>query len=417
MEPVEQQLARLVRRHALGWWVAANLVGVWLAAVLVWPGLGDAIAPLSYGRWVPLHLNWQLYGWGALPLVGALLGWTLVTAHPGAIRHAGGALGAWSLALLLGGVSWLGGLTSGKVFLDWAGWARPLLPVAMVLLWTVLAAHTWWRGRQGRERRALGAVRWTLLAGLVTVPPALWWAAGREVYPAVNPDSGGATGASLLGSTLGIVGIYGLLPVLLGVPRRRPDASGRRPGRWFAAAFAAAVAGWLGLGHGNVSHHVLAQVVGLGSLVIWVPLLAWWWRGHAWCAGAQPWRTAALVWWALLVVSGWLTFLPGLSERLKFTNALVGHAHLAMAGLVTSVNLMILNQLDPARPLRRGFAWWQGATALHVAVLLGLGWFERDYAASFFNGAGWVVTGYAVRLGAGVAMTVASVALLGETRR
>lgn len=59
-------------------------------------------------------------------------------------------------------------------------------------------------------------------------------------------------------------------------------------------------------------------------------------------------------------MSGWLTFLPGIPERLKFTNGLVAHAHLAMAGVVTSVNGMILNQLDPARPLRRGLPCGKG---------------------------------------------------------
>jgi cytochrome c oxidase cbb3-type subunit 1 len=137
-------LATPVRRHALGWLVAGNAVGVLLAAELLWPSLGDALAPLSYGRWMPLHLNWQLYGWCAVPLVGGLFAGLLDRRHPQAARHASLALVAWSLALALGGVSWLGGVTSGKLFLDWAGWARPLLPAAMVVLWTVLAAHAFW---------------------------------------------------------------------------------------------------------------------------------------------------------------------------------------------------------------------------------------------------------------------------------
>ncbi|MCC5024921.1 MAG: hypothetical protein J6386_19965 [Candidatus Synoicihabitans palmerolidicus] len=116
-------------------------------------------------------------------------------------------------------------------------------------------------------------------------------------------------------------------------------------------------------------------------------------------------------------MSGWLTFLPGIPERLKFTNGLVAHAHLAMAGVVTSVNGMILNQLDPARPLRRGFALWQRAAAVHVVVLMGVGWFERDWATEFYAGAWWVQVGYGVRWAAGVAMALASVQLLRETRR
>lgn len=66
------RVATAVRRHSLGWLVAANLVGLLLAVFLLWPGLNDLLAPLTYGRWVPLHLDWQLYGWCSLPLVGVL---------------------------------------------------------------------------------------------------------------------------------------------------------------------------------------------------------------------------------------------------------------------------------------------------------------------------------------------------------
>ena len=72
-----------VRRHSLGWLVAANLVGVLLAALLLWPGLNDQLAPLTYGRWVPLHLDWQLW------LVLAAAGRPVVSLLP-AGRHAGG---------------------------------------------------------------------------------------------------------------------------------------------------------------------------------------------------------------------------------------------------------------------------------------------------------------------------------------
>src|SRR3954462_8103478 len=59
-----------VAAHSLAWLVAANMVGVLLAAMVLWPGINEWIAPLTYGRWIPLHLDWQLYGWCALPLVG-----------------------------------------------------------------------------------------------------------------------------------------------------------------------------------------------------------------------------------------------------------------------------------------------------------------------------------------------------------
>ena len=135
-------LADLVRRHALGWLVAANAVGALLAAELIWPRFGQLLGPLTYGRWMPLHLDWQLYGWCALPLVGALLAGFLKSDSQRALGHARLALAGWSLALALGGLAWLSGTSSGKLFLEWGGWARPLLPLALIALWLVLAIHT-----------------------------------------------------------------------------------------------------------------------------------------------------------------------------------------------------------------------------------------------------------------------------------
>lgn len=393
--------AGAVERHALAWLVAANAVGVWLAAVLLWPALDGLMAPLGYGRWMPLHLDWQLYGWCALPLVGALARWFVRDDGEGR-AHLRLALAAWSLALLLGGASWLAGDTSGKLFLDWHGWARPLLPLAMLVLWAVLALHLWWR--RAEWSRAGLAARGGLLLALLTVPNLLFWAAGREVYPAVNPASGGATGASLLGSVLGILAILGLLPELLRVPGRRA--------RWFWVALGVSAVVYAGSNHGDASHHAPAQIAALGLVLGWIPLLAVYLGGFAWQPAARPWLRASLAWWTLLVLTGFLTFLPGLSERLKFTNALVGHAHLAMAGLVTSINLMVLVELRGGA--RRGFWLWQAGCAVHVAVLLVAGWTESANEADWFLRADWTQALYGVRLAAGGAMLAASLAWLKE---
>ncbi|MBI2512741.1 MAG: hypothetical protein HYV96_12245 [Opitutae bacterium] len=409
-EPAPVDLARSVARHSLGWLVAANLVGLWLAVVLLWPAAGDALAPLTYGRWVPLHLDWQLYGWMSLPAVGALLAWF---AGDQRIRGAQTALRLWSLTLVLGGASWLAGETSGKLFLDWTGWARPLLPVAMLALWGVLALATnrRWPALATRERLA----RVAALALLLPVPAALFWSMGRDVYPAVNPDSGGATGAALLGSTLGIVTIFLLVPVLL----RLPSANAVRPRRSRGIVAALAV-NWLvfaAIEHGNVSHHALAAIVSLGSLLAWIPLLARHWRGYAWSDAARPWLRAALVWWALLVASGWASFLPRVSEALKFTHGFVAHAHLAMAGLVTSVNAMMLTTLV-RRPAPRGvFATWQIGFAVFVAALLALGAVESEHEAELFRSENWTQALLALRLAAGIAMTAASIRWLLDFRQ
>lgn len=391
-------ISRVVARHALGWLAAGNAVGVLLAALLVWPALNAPLEALTYGRWIPLHLDWQLYGTCALPLVGVLLAWCVDVRHPHAVGQARIALCAWSLALALGGLAWLSGVSSGKLFLEWHGWARPLLPVAMLLLWSLLAAHVWWR----RDELSRGecAARLSLLLVLLVVPIALHWAAGRDVYPSVNPDSGGATGTRLLASTLGIVAIYGFIAEVLGISRKD-----RRAWYWGYFLFSGLVCG--AIEHGHASHHETAQVVGLATLLGWLPLAWIYFRGGNGEPTARRWWGAAFGWWVALVGSGLWTFLPGVSERLKYTNAMVGHAHLAMAGLVTCANIAVLVELRGLNAPRH-FWLWQGACIVHVAVLLALGWFEAGHLDDLFLAAPWTQAIYAVRLIVGVALLLVS---------
>jgi cytochrome c oxidase cbb3-type subunit 1 len=423
--------ARAIQLHSLFWLVAANLVGLLLATELLYPAIGDALAPLTYGRWMPLHLDWQLYGWCSLPLVGALVAWfsppspfdlrpsafppSLVTGHwslatpQRALRTA---LALWSIALAAGGLSWLLGETSGKLFLDWHGWARPLLPLAMSVLWTVLASLAWWH--HTRFSRTGLTARIAFLLVLLAIPAALYWSAGDDVYPSVNPDSGGATGASLLGSTLGIIAIFGLLPAFLGI---RATNTHRSAHRAFWAFFAFSCAAFAAIDHGHASHHAAGQIIGLAVLLGWLPLTWIYFRRFDWTPATRPWLVAAFGWWTLLVITGLITFLPGYSEQFKFTHGLVAHAHLAMAGLVTSVHVAILNELRPARPLRTGFVLWQSACALYVTAMLILGSQESAHAAELFRSESWTQALLTLRLLAGLAMTAASLRWLREAFR
>src|SRR3954453_8874385 len=191
--------------HSLGWLLAANLIGVWLAVLLLFPSAGHWLGAWSYGRWTPVHLNFQLYGWMALPLVAWAM--RIYRADRGPIATwSRAALVLWSLALTIGAVSWLNGDTIGKLFLDWSGYPRIFFALAILFLWFVLAGAyaRAWRERQNRSLR----VRMAKLGGLAVlllVPFVLYIASDPGIYPAVNPDTGGPTGASQLESTLIIV--------------------------------------------------------------------------------------------------------------------------------------------------------------------------------------------------------------------
>src|SRR5664280_2261681 len=98
--------------HSLLWLVVANCVGVLLAAMLVVPSVNSFLGPLTYGRWMPVHMNLQLYGWCSLPLVGFLF--EVYGCRREAIaRWASPILWLWSAALGIGAISWLNGQSSG----------------------------------------------------------------------------------------------------------------------------------------------------------------------------------------------------------------------------------------------------------------------------------------------------------------
>ncbi len=394
--------------HSLAWLYAANLIGVWLAVLLLFPNAGRWLGEWSYGRWTPVHLNFQLYGWMALPLVAWAM--RIYGAHRAAIAtwsHA--ALVLWSLSLTVGAVSWLSGTTSGKLFLDWSGFARILFVLSILFLWCVLAiacARTW--SQPGNRRLGLRAAKLLGLGLLLLVPFVLYIASSPDLYPAVNPDTGGPTGASQLESTLGIVLILLLLPY--GLTRRNP--SGRR---WVLASwllFVLEALLCLALGRADVSHHRPAQFFSLASLLAWVPLVPAYFSAFEWPQNTRLWRRATLAWWALLVPSGWLFFLPGILDRLKFTDGLVAHSILAMAGFVSSLLVLILGVLLGENAdvfnSRWAFIAWHGGAMGYVVLFVFAGWHEGgDPAFTIVPGPARNIL-YFVRLILGIAMTAAS---------
>ncbi|QSR85579.1 hypothetical protein [Methylacidimicrobium sp. B4] len=413
-------LFRITAGFSLLWLSAANLIGLWLALLLACPGLADLSGPAGYGRWMALHLDWQLYGWCSLPAVGVLLNRWLPR-RPAALLLARWAFGLWSWVLALGGAWWLRGETSGKLFLDWSGLARICFVAMLVGLWGMLAFVLFRRRRashgQGRSEGSActpSVLDWLVLAGLGTVPLAIWTATKPQLYPPINPTSGGPTGTNLLGSTLAVVLILGLLPHLLEIPCRN-----RRVERLFWGCFLAESLLYLLLGHGDQSNRDGRQIGALASLLLWIPLLPLYLHSCGWAAGCRLWGISFAGWWTALVLTGFAFFLPGLLDAAKFSHLLVAHAHIAMAGMLTSLNMLLLLQLaaahsaDPGRlrePVR--FSLWHLGLLFHLLVLCAVGWNEARTPGWLWHHAAEVRPLYWLRVVAGAGMTAVSLSWL-----
>ncbi|MEY2999933.1 MAG: hypothetical protein RL648_147 [Verrucomicrobiota bacterium] len=404
------RLQRLVAGYSFAWLMAANLVGLLLSVMLLRPTWWEPFGGFTYGRWMPLHMDWHLYGWCALPLVGLLMRFMLPSGLA-ALRHAHAALVVWSGALLLLGLMCLAGEGSGKLFLEWKAASRVAFPAAQVFLWVILAGHFVSRYRlQGRLLR-LDYLRLAVALLAIASPVALFVTSGAEVYPPIDPESGGATGHSLLASSLGIIVLFGLMPHLLGVAGRSKNSLSRRV-YWLAMGLS--VLAWVAIDHGNASNTQVGQMLGLAVLLGWIPLVWRYYAMHDWGTAERPWVLAFVFWWALLTVNGFISFLPPVLAIVKFTNAMVAHAHLAMAGMLSSFNMLVLSAMG-TRQQKKGpwgdipaFAGWQVGTLIYVLVMTLQG--VREGLDPFVLVADDPLTQflYAIRLLAGIFMIAAS---------
>lgn len=389
----------LAIRHALGWLVIGNTVGLWLAALQLRPGL--AIGDWTYGRWMPVHLNVQLFGWTSLPLVAWLLRIYEVDRSKAA-RWAGAAVWGWTAALAAGALCWLDGRTSGKIFLDWRDGPLWGLVAAMSVLWVVLVAA--WK-EQAPEWPPLR--RWLTAGGLAvlaTVPAAMVFSASPKVYPPVDPTTGGPTGASLLGSTLVVIPLLMMLP-------RAGSAGGRGRAGWGTWVYLAAC--WLVFGAAEWAggtHFHFHQIGAMAMLLPWAVLVPWDWGGFDWPPSSGPWRKALFLWWALLALTGVAMYLPGLLDRIKFTHGLVAHSHVAMAGFTTSFCGLVLTLLAGRAPGgARSLAAWHISALVMVTTLAVLGLAEGGGYAWMLENPWWRIIGLHLRACCGAGMLAASV--------
>ena len=394
--------------HSLVWLAVGNAIGVMIAVLLLLPGLNPWLGEWTYGRWMMVHMNVALYGWCSLPMLAFLF------KVYGADRETTAAwcrpvLWLWSGALVAGSFSWLSGQSSGKLFLDWSGFTRVLFPIAMIALWIVLALAFVRSRSQGLGR----GKRLALIAGLLllaAVPIAIYFASSPGIYPAVNPDTGGPTGASQLESSLAVVLI--LLIVPFGVTRRTEGRSGAVALSWLVF-FAESVL-CLTMSRLDSSHHRPGQFLSLGSLLLWIPLIPAYYAAFHWIPESRRWRIAMFWWWGGLVVSGWVLFLPGVLDRIKFTDVLVGHSLTAVAGFLTALLIVVMMQLIGKQEswiFTRAWsfhAWNQGVLA-YVVIISIAGWIEgANPAFTIVPGAAREIL-YFVRLLTGIAMLAGSV--------
>jgi len=387
-------------RHALIWLLVGCGIGLLNGAMLLLPEINRWLEPLTYGRWMPIHHNVMLYGWCSLPLLALLVKFLIGEGERGR-SYLGWIPWFWSAALLVGALSWLAGRSSGKLFLDWSDTALWAWIVSLCAVWSLIATGA---SRSGSLRLSpRGIAAWIVLAGLAGVPVLFAWVSRGSVYPVVNPASGGATGTSLLGSTLGVVLILLAAPLLLDL---RPRGMGLIRLAW--VGFVLHLACFALMDHGHVANDKWAQILGLGLLLGWVVILPRYAAQFDWRDGARRWMRAEFFWFAVLVLDGTIAFLPGVLQHWKFTHAMVAHAHMAMAGFWSAFAMRILIQMRTGVDEHRGFWLWNLGLIVHIAVLMAISGIEMQQLERLYRREAMIMWLFALRLLSGVAMTWAA---------
>jgi cytochrome c oxidase cbb3-type subunit 1 len=108
-------------------------------------------------------------------------------------------------------------------------------------------------------------------------------------------------------------------------------------------------------------------------------------------------------------------YFPGLLDRLKFTQGLVAHSHLAMAGFTTSFCALLLVLLTGKRMGHAStVVAWHSAALVMVVSLAVMGWREGAGPSWMLTQAGWREIGFLIRTGAGGLMLWVSMVWLRE---
>jgi len=159
----------VVRHFALMtivWGIVGMLVGVILAAQLIWPDLTYGIPFLSYGRLRPLHTNAVIFAFGGSALFASSYYVAQRTCH---VRLFGGPLAAftfwgWQLIIVLAAITLPLGMTSGKEYAE-LEWPIDLLIAVVWVAYAIVFLGT----LATRRVKHIYVANWFFAAFIITV--------------------------------------------------------------------------------------------------------------------------------------------------------------------------------------------------------------------------------------------------------
>jgi cytochrome c oxidase cbb3-type subunit 1 len=159
----------VVRRFAIMtviWGIVGMLVGVVIAAELIWPNLNFGLAFLSYGRLRPLHTNAVIFAFGGSALFASSYHIVQRTCHVRLFsdRLANFTFWGWQLVIVLAAITLPLGITQGKEYaeLEWP------IDILITIVW-VAYAFVFFGTLAMRKIRHIYVANWFFAAYIITI--------------------------------------------------------------------------------------------------------------------------------------------------------------------------------------------------------------------------------------------------------
>jgi cytochrome c oxidase cbb3-type subunit 1 len=166
--PVEYNDA-VVRRFAVMtviWGIVGMLVGVVIAAELIWPNLNFGLAFLSYGRLRPLHTNAVIFAFGGSALFASSYHIVQRTCHVRLFsdKLANFTFWGWQLVIVLAAITLPLGITQGKEYaeLEWP------IDILITIVW-VAYAFVFFGTLAIRKIKHIFVANWFFAAYIITI--------------------------------------------------------------------------------------------------------------------------------------------------------------------------------------------------------------------------------------------------------
>lgn len=348
---------------ALFWLLVGSTFALLASFKMNIPGLLDSEAWLTFGRIRPAHLNTVVYGWASTVGIGVGL-WLMARLCRVPMVHTSLLIVAaifWNLGVLVGTLGILSGGSRSIEWLEFPGYATPILFVAyaFIAIWGVIMFRY-------RKPGHVYVSQWYLLAAFLWFP---WLYATVNILliwqPIPTPAQGAVNwwyGHNVLGfwfTPIGLASAYYMIPKVIGRPIHSYYLS--ILGFWSLALFYS----WNGMHHligGPFPAWMISASV-VASIMMFVPVITVAINHHMTMQGhfeALKWSPTlrftvfGAMCYTLVSFQGSLMAIPTLNTITHFTHYTIGHSHLGLYGFFT---MMMFGAMYYIVPRLTGFEW------------------------------------------------------------